>query len=147
MDGDRGYVVVTGTSTGIGAATGVHLAETGFHVFAGVRREADGEALQAQTQEKLTPLIIDVTDESTISSAAAAVADAVGDRGLAGLVNNAGIGVPAPIERRPAGTRSARASSRPRRSPRSRSKWQPWPPPSTRSRPSKRRARRSEILD
>ena len=49
----------------------------------------------------MTPLIIDVTDESTISAAAAAVADAVGDRGLAGLVNNAGIGVPAPIEFQP----------------------------------------------
>ena len=98
---DRGHVVVTGTSTGIGAATALHLAETGFHVFAGVRRAEDGVALQAQTSEMLTPLIIDVTDATTISDAAAAVTDAVGDGGLAALVNNAGIGVPAPIEFQP----------------------------------------------
>jgi NAD(P)-dependent dehydrogenase (short-subunit alcohol dehydrogenase family) len=98
---DRGSVVVTGTSTGIGAATALHLAEQGFHVFAGVRQEADGAALVAQVPDGLTPLIIDVTDQSTISAAAATVADAVGERGLAGLVNNAGIAKPAPIEFQP----------------------------------------------
>ncbi len=98
---DRGFVVVTGTSTGIGAATALHLAEKGFHVFAGVRREVDGEALQAQTSATLTPLIIDVTDGDAISAAAAVVTDVVGDRGLAGLVNNAGIAKPAPLEFQP----------------------------------------------
>jgi len=47
--GDLGPVVITGTSTGIGAATALHLAELGSDVFAGVRREQDGEALQAQS--------------------------------------------------------------------------------------------------
>jgi NADP-dependent 3-hydroxy acid dehydrogenase YdfG len=42
---DLGSVVVTGTSTGIGAATAIHLADKGFHVFAGVRRDGDGEKL------------------------------------------------------------------------------------------------------
>src|SRR5262245_3011724 len=98
---DPGFVVITGTSSGIGAATALHLAAQGFHVFAGVRNHADGEALQAHRPEMLTPLIIDVTREATISAAAGAVADAVGDRGLAGLVNNAGIGKPAPLEFQP----------------------------------------------
>ena len=98
---DRGFVVVTGTSTGIGAATAVRLAEKGFHVFAGVRRKVDGQSLQAQTSATLTPLIIDVTKGKTISAAAAAVTDVVGDRGLAGLVNNAGIAKPAPLEFQP----------------------------------------------
>ena len=98
---DRGCVVVTGTSTGLGAATALHLAALGFHVLAGVRREEDGKALQAQTPATLTPLIIDVTDGETISAAAAAVTDVVGERGLAGLVNNAGIGKPAPLELQP----------------------------------------------
>jgi NAD(P)-dependent dehydrogenase (short-subunit alcohol dehydrogenase family) len=99
--GARGAVVITGTSTGIGAATAVHLAEAGFHVVAGVRREVDGAALQAQTSRPMTPLIIDVTDDETISAAASTVADAVGDRGLVGLVNNAGIAKPAPLEFQP----------------------------------------------
>ena len=98
--GDRGYVLVTGTSTGIGAATALHLAKQGFHVFAGVRRAQDGKALQAQ-ESALTPLIIDVTKERTISAAKEAVEDVVGGRGLAGVVNNAGVGVPAPIELQP----------------------------------------------
>ena len=99
--GDRGHVLVTGTSTGIGAATAAHLATKGFHVFAGVRRVVDADALQNESSGRLTPVIVDVTDETAISSAAAAVAEAVGGRGLAGLVNNAGIGKPAPIELQP----------------------------------------------
>jgi NAD(P)-dependent dehydrogenase (short-subunit alcohol dehydrogenase family) len=98
---DRGFVLVTGTSTGIGGATAFHLAEQGFHVFAGVRRMKDGDALQAQAPDALTPLIIDVTKKATISAAREAVEGAVGDRGLAGLVNNAGIAKPAPIELQP----------------------------------------------
>jgi NADP-dependent 3-hydroxy acid dehydrogenase YdfG len=42
----RAFVVVTGTSTGIGAATARHLVDKGFHVFAGVRSDADGDALR-----------------------------------------------------------------------------------------------------
>jgi NAD(P)-dependent dehydrogenase (short-subunit alcohol dehydrogenase family) len=98
---DRGPVVVTGTSTGIGAATAIHLAENGFRVFAGVRREEDGEALQAQTSEELTPFKIDISDEASISAAASSVTSAVGGRGLVGLVNNAGIVKPAPLEFQP----------------------------------------------
>ena len=98
---DLGFVFVTGTSTGIGAATALHLAQNGFHVFAGVRSAKDGEAVRAQALEDITPVIVDVTDESAISAAAAIVSEAVGDRGLAGLVNNAGIAKPAPIEYQP----------------------------------------------
>ncbi len=99
--GDRGAVVVTGTSTGIGAATAIHLAKKGFQVFAAVRRAIDGEALSALAWDGVTPVIIDITDEATIQAAAASVAGAVGERGLAGLVNNAGIVKPGPIEFQP----------------------------------------------
>lgn len=98
---DRGAVFVTGTSTGIGAATALHLAEEGFRVFAGVRKTSDGEALAARAANGLTPVTIDITDEATISAAVATVAAAVGTRGLAGLVNNAGIVKPAPLEHQP----------------------------------------------
>ncbi len=66
-----------------------------------MRRAKDGEALQAAAPHALTPLTLDVTDESTITAAVATVADVVGDRGLTGLVNNAGIAKPAPIEFQP----------------------------------------------
>ena len=95
------HVVVTGTSTGIGAATALHLAEHGFHVIAGVRSAEDGKIVKSIAPDSVTPLVLDVTDESAISAAAETVAEIVGDRGLAGLVNNAGIAKPAPVEFQP----------------------------------------------
>lgn len=88
-----GAVVITGTSTGIGRATAVRLAGIGFHVFAGVRTASD-----APTGSGITPLTLDVTDSSSIATAAATVAAQVGDAGIRGLVNNAGITVPGPLE-------------------------------------------------
>jgi NAD(P)-dependent dehydrogenase (short-subunit alcohol dehydrogenase family) len=90
--------VITGASTGIGAACALHLDRLGWRVFAGVRKQADAEALKAQGSPRLTPVSLDVTDTVSISTAAGAVAGAVGQAGLAGLVNNAGIVVPGPIE-------------------------------------------------
>ncbi len=98
---DRGHVVVTGTSTGIGAAAALHLAEQGFEVFAGVRRDADGEALRERASGELTPVTLDITDGAQIAAAVERVTAAVGARGLAGLVNVAGIVKPAPLEFQP----------------------------------------------
>ena len=76
------------------------LTGLGFRVFAGVRKQADGERLRREIPS-VTPLVLDVTDAASIAAAAQAVRDATGDRGLAGLVNNAGIAVPAPVEHQP----------------------------------------------
>ena len=54
---DRGLVVVTGTSTGIGAATVSRLANNAVHVFAGVRREEDAEAARTVANGAVTPLM------------------------------------------------------------------------------------------
>ena len=91
-------VVITGASTGIGAACALHLDQLGWRVFAGVRKQGDAEALRARGSARLTPISLDVTDTVSISTAASAVAGAVGAAGLAGLVNNAGMVVPGPIE-------------------------------------------------
>ena len=91
-------MVVTGASTGIGRATALHLAGNGFEVFAGVRKDSDGDDLKNASRGRVVPLIVDVTDESSIAGAAKTVADATGERGLAGLVNNAGITVSGPLE-------------------------------------------------
>ena len=95
----RGSVLITGASTGIGEACALRLARNGFHVFAGVRKAADGDRLkQTAGAHPLTPVIIDVTDQATINNTLLEVSTAVGDGGLAGLVNNAGISIAGPLE-------------------------------------------------
>src|SRR5919108_137787 len=85
-----GAVLVTGASTGIGEATALHLRELGFDPVAGVRRDEDAERLESQG---LRTVRLDVTDGAQIAAARDAV-----DGLLAGLVNNAGVGVAAPLE-------------------------------------------------
>ncbi len=70
----------------------------GWRVFAGVRREEDAESLRTEGSSRLMPVRLDVTDPGQIAAVAAQVAAAVGDAGLDGLVNNAGIAVPSPLE-------------------------------------------------
>ncbi|MBV9213228.1 MAG: SDR family NAD(P)-dependent oxidoreductase [Actinobacteria bacterium] len=94
----RGAVVITGSSTGIGRACALHLAASGFQVFAGVRRQEDGDALQREATGTLDPLLVDVTDGSAIAAARERVEASVTSAGLAGLVNNAGIAVSGPLE-------------------------------------------------
>ncbi|MFR0358553.1 SDR family NAD(P)-dependent oxidoreductase [Streptomyces sediminimaris] len=91
-------VMITGTSSGIGRAAALALAGRGFDVFAGVRSNSDGEALRAGSGGRITPLIIDVTDPELIARTARDVEESTGGAGLAGLVNNAGIGAPWPME-------------------------------------------------
>ena len=95
---DDRAVVITGASTGIGAACAKRLDEMGMRVFAGVRRAEDGETLRASASARLTPLLLDVTNDQAIAAAAETVRSAVGEAGLWGLVNNAGIAVPGPME-------------------------------------------------
>ena len=93
--------LVTGASTGIGRATALRLDAAGWRVFAGVRREADADSLREAGSERLAPLMLDVTDAGQIAAAAEQIAAELGDDGLDGLVNNAGIGVPGPLETMP----------------------------------------------
>lgn len=96
---DRGGVVVTGASTGIGRACALTLHARGYTVFAGVRRAADGESLEKQAASpRLRPVILDVTKADTIAAAAHEVSEALGERPLHGLVNNAGVAVGGPLE-------------------------------------------------
>ncbi len=94
---ERGAVLVTGSSTGIGRACAIRLDRAGFGVFAGVRNRGDAESLEAEGSDRLEPVIIDVTDEGTIAATADRVEQVTGGR-LAGLVNNAGIAKGGPIE-------------------------------------------------
>src|SRR5512133_1382728 len=91
-------VLVTGASSGMGRACAVRLSAAGFTVFAAVRKESDADALRERGSPRLVPVLLDVTKAETISTAASAIREAVGESGLAGLVNNAGIAVTGPIE-------------------------------------------------
>ena len=91
-------VVITGASTGIGAACALHLDKLGLRVFAGVRRQTDAETLKTKASSRLVAIALDVADSLSVSTAASAVAGAVGDAGLDGLVNNAGVVVTGPVE-------------------------------------------------
>lgn len=90
-------VFVTGTSTGIGAATARYLDERGYRVFAGVRREADAARISEACSERILPVLMDVTDRAAVAAAAELV-ESSSPHGLTGLVNNAAISVPGPIE-------------------------------------------------
>lgn len=94
----RGAVLVTGASSGIGLACALHLDRLGIRIFGGVRKEKDGESLIQKSAGRVTPVLMDVTDETSIVSAVDNIVKAAGSRGLFGLVNNAGIAVGGPLE-------------------------------------------------
>ncbi|HMV58157.1 MAG TPA: SDR family oxidoreductase [Nitrospira sp.] len=94
----QGAIVITGASTGIGAACARYLDGLGFTVWAGVRRKEDGEALARSTSARLRVLLLDVTDPDSITAATRTLTEALPEAGLAGLVNNAGISVAGPLE-------------------------------------------------
>jgi NAD(P)-dependent dehydrogenase (short-subunit alcohol dehydrogenase family) len=81
----------------------MHLDAAGWRVFAGVRKEEDAASLREACSERLVPLMLDVTDAAQIAAAAERIGAEVGAAGLDGLVNNAGIAVPGPLETLPIG--------------------------------------------
>jgi len=91
----RELAILTGASTGIGAATARELATRGFHVLAGVRRDQDADAIRGPGVE---PVIIDVTDPAHIEALAARVESDPQGRAVRALVNNAAIQANVPIE-------------------------------------------------
>jgi len=70
----------------------------GWRVFAGVLDDAQRAHVEQSRLERVTPLLLDITKAEAIAAAAQTIAAEVGQRGLAGLVNNAGIGVLGPVE-------------------------------------------------
>ena len=85
--------LITGCSSGIGQAAATLLAEWGWHVFATARRP---ETLNDLVSDRVTPLRLDVTDETSM---AASVEQALAQAGrIDALVNNAGYSEVGPLE-------------------------------------------------
>ncbi|GAA1199363.1 hypothetical protein GCM10009654_64910 [Streptomyces hebeiensis] len=115
--------VVTGASSGMGAATARRLAELGAFVAVIARRQEKLASLAADITAaggKAIPLSVDVTDRAAVPTAADEVADTLGPADL--VFNNAGVQLiyapapgaagPAPIPGRPAAPSSIRVSRR-----------------------------------
>lgn len=93
-----GAYLVTGASSGIGAAVVAELDRRGHDVYAGVRSTDAADSLADRSSRRVVPLQLDVTDEDQVGAAAELVASRVGRYGLDGLVNNAGIALGGPVE-------------------------------------------------
>lgn len=86
-------VLVTGASRGIGKSIVEHLASRGWDVIAGVRSEQDADAVVALNPQRISSVIVDVTDAEHL----AALTDSLPER-VDAIVNNAGIVVSGPME-------------------------------------------------
>lgn len=86
-------VLITGASTGIGRLTAERLAEAGFFVYAGARKQRDLDALNAI--ENIMGVRLDVTVQEEIDAAVELIR--AEGRGLWGLVNNAGVNTIDPL--------------------------------------------------
>ena len=94
--------LVTGTSTGIGFATALHLARHGHQVVATMRNLASASPLRDAARAEALPLVVrelDVTRAESIERAVAATR--AGEGPIDVLVNNAGIGGATPLELTP----------------------------------------------
>jgi NAD(P)-dependent dehydrogenase (short-subunit alcohol dehydrogenase family) len=92
-------VIVTGSSTGLGLETALHLAGEGFHVYAALRNLAQREEVLRGAAERgveLRVLQLDLTDPASIDEAVETVVGHSG--GVFGLINNAGIGLRGSVE-------------------------------------------------
>jgi NAD(P)-dependent dehydrogenase (short-subunit alcohol dehydrogenase family) len=86
-------VLVTGAGRGIGKSIAGHLAARGWDVIAGVRNEADAAAVTTLDPQRISAVILDVTDAGHI----AALNESLPER-LDAIVNNAGVVVSGPME-------------------------------------------------
>jgi short-subunit dehydrogenase len=93
MTHSKKWILITGTSTGIGRACTEYLASNGYYIYAGARKEKDIEELNKI--ENVVALKIDVTDDQTIQDAKAYIESETSN--LIGLINNAGVALAGPL--------------------------------------------------
>ncbi|XP_057614002.1 retinol dehydrogenase 16-like [Chionomys nivalis] len=88
------HVFITGCDSGFGNLLARQLDRRGMRVLAACLTEKGAEELRNKTSDRLETVILDVTKTESIVAATQWVKERVGNRGLWGLVNNAGISIP-----------------------------------------------------
>ncbi|XP_062974683.1 dehydrogenase/reductase SDR family member 9 [Elgaria multicarinata webbii] len=93
------YVLITGCDSGFGKLAATTFDRKGFRVIACCLTEMGAAELKLEASEHLQAMLLDVTDTDNIKLVAERVKKEVGERGLWGLINNAGImGASAPSD-------------------------------------------------
>ncbi|XP_053564134.1 retinol dehydrogenase 7 [Bombina bombina] len=88
------YVMITGCDSGFGNLAAKQLDQRGLRVLAACLTEKGAEELKKETSSRLQTVILDVTDSESVKSVTKWVTDIVREKGLWGLVNNAGVSLP-----------------------------------------------------
>ncbi|MBW4581941.1 MAG: SDR family oxidoreductase [Tildeniella nuda ZEHNDER 1965/U140] len=94
-------ILITGASSGIGYGAAKEFVKSGYQVFGSVRNQADAERLKSEIGSNLIPLLFDVTDTAALQQAVQQVESIVRSKGLAGVINNAGIATSGPLMHQP----------------------------------------------
>lgn len=96
---DKKVAIVTGTSSGIGLETAIHLARNGFKTYATMRNPNKSEVIKQRTQAENLPIEIlqlDVTDDGSVKNAINTIVEKEGRIDV--LVNNAGYALMGSVE-------------------------------------------------
>ncbi|XP_016051202.1 PREDICTED: dehydrogenase/reductase SDR family member 9 [Miniopterus natalensis] len=93
------YIFITGCDSGFGNLAARTFDKKGFRVIAACLTERGSAALKAEASDRLHTVLLDVTDPENVQRTAQWVKHQVGEKGLWGLINNAGVlGVLAPTD-------------------------------------------------
>lgn len=90
-------ILITGVSTGIGYDLAKVFVKNGYTVFGSLRKQEDAQRLSSSLGDQFKPLIFDVTDHDAVDAAANQLKKEIGDEGLGGLINNAGVAIGGPL--------------------------------------------------
>ena len=86
-------ILITGASTGIGYHLCQVFIKHGFRVFGSVRKDEDAQKLKVDFGDNFHALLFDVTDHDSVQTAIDELTLIIGQEGLYGLINNAGMAV------------------------------------------------------
>ncbi|MEM7297284.1 MAG: SDR family oxidoreductase [Bacteroidota bacterium] len=90
-------ILITGVSTGIGYDLAKVFLASGNVVFGSVRKQEDADRLTNELGGNFKSLLFDVTDFAAVDKAAKQLEEEIGNEGLGGLINNAGVAIGGPF--------------------------------------------------